>query len=265
MSIIFPNIDPVLLHIGPLAIRWYSLSYIFGILIGWWGFSKTSRHLQIKDKDLDAILSYVILGVIIGARLGNVLFYDLITYLEDPISIFKLWEGGMSFHGGVLGVVIALFIYCKKYHLPFLPVLDLAACFAPIGLFLGRIANFINGELWGKVTDMPWGVIFPYAGPLPRHPSQIYEAILEGLLLFIFMMLILFKSKAKEYPGMMSGLMAIWYSCARIIVEFFREPYVYSIYLYIGITVGQILSLVMLLAGIILVMHSRRIKSSKSL
>lgn len=257
MAIYFPNITPEIFHIGPLSIRWYSLSYIIGILIGWWGFKKLHKE-QIEKEILDKMLSYIILGIIIGGRLGYVIFYDLYHSLLDPISIIKIWQGGMSFHGGALGLTIALSIFCKKYNISTISTLDIASCFAPIGICLGRIANFINGELWGRITDVPWAIIFPLADSYPRHPSQLYEAIFEGLMLFAIMMFTLFKTTAKNHPGLMLGIMLIWYSCVRIIIEFFREPDMQIGYLILGTTLGQILSIPTLIAGIVLIIYSQR-------
>ncbi len=267
MAIDFPNINPVLISIGLLNIRWYSLAYIFGILIAWLLFIKVNRF-SLKKEVLDSMLSYVIFGVIVGARLGEVFFYLPIRYLQDPISIFKIWEGGMSFHGGAIGVIVALIIFCNRNNVPVMQTLDLTACFAPIGLFLGRLANFINGELWGKVTDVPWGVVFPYAGPLPRHPSQIYEALSEGLFLFCIMIFLLFKTRARDYPGLMSGIMFILYAIARIIMEFYREPDAQFNLVFanhsLPITLGQALSAPMLIIGIFFAVYASFGWKSKS-
>lgn len=257
VTINFPNIDPVLLHIGPLSIKWYSIAYIIGILFGWYGVSKT-RQFPADKKLLDSMLSYSMLGILIGGRLGYVLCYNIRIYLQDPVSILEVWQGGMSFHGGAIGIAIALFILCKRNHLDVMPVLDLVACFAPIGLFLGRIANFINGELWGKSTDVPWAVIFPLAGPCPRHPTQIYEAILEGLLLLSINMFLLFRTKAQSRPGLLTGITLLVYACTRIIIEFFREPDSQIGYLLFGSTMGQLLSLPMILLGVLSIIHSRK-------
>ena len=256
MAIDFPNIDPVLFYIGPLAIRWYSLSYIFGIMFGWLFFSRI-QHFSMTKKQLDSMLSYIILGIIIGARLG-MLFYDPITYLRNPFLLIKIWEGGMSFHGGLIGITCSLYIFCKKNNIPFISVLDLAACCAPIGLFFGRIANFINGELWGRVTGVRWGVIFPFAGPLPRHPSQIYEAVFEGLILFLIMMILLLKTKSRSYTGLLSGIMSTLYALIRISIEFFREPDLNICYSIFCITLGQLLSLPMIVIGLLLIIHSQK-------
>ncbi|MBQ4874808.1 MAG: prolipoprotein diacylglyceryl transferase [Rickettsiaceae bacterium H1] len=252
----FPDINPVILYIGPIAIRWYSLSYIMGIMFGWLWFGKIQTFSMTK-KQLDSMLSYIVIGVVVGARLG-MLFYEPITYWHNPLLIIKVWEGGMSFHGGLIGVIICLCIFCKKNNISVFPVLDLAACFAPIGLFFGRIANFINGELWGRVTNMPWGVIFPHAGSLPRHPSQIYEALCEGLILFLVMITLLFKTKARNYPGLMSGIMSILYATARISIEFYREPDLEFCYSYFCITLGQLLSVPMIIIGILFIIYSQK-------
>ena len=226
----FPMIDPVILQIGPLAIRWYALAYIGGLLLGWrlmrglvsdaslWRPGQPRPSLT----DLDDLLVYVTLGVILGGRLGHILIYGLPYYLAHPGEILQVWRGGMSFHGGLAGVILALALFARRRKVPLLTLFDLCAVVVPIGLCLGRIANFINQELWGRPTDMPWAMVFPRAGPLARHPSQLYEALTEGLLLFIVLW-----SAARRVgfrrPGLLSGLFGIGYAAARSFCELFRE------------------------------------------
>ncbi len=260
MAIPYPEIDPVALAIGPLEIRWYALAYIAGFLLGWryglWmvGLDKTKRP---NKDDVDDLISWSVLGVILGGRIGYVLFYQPEVYLESPLEIFKVWNGGMSFHGGVLGVILTLVIFARAKGISFLRLTDVFCCACPIGIGLGRLANFINGELFGKVTDVSWGMVFPQGGPLPRHPSQIYEAGLEGLLLFIVLFALVRHEPVRRQPGLLSGFFLIGYGLSRIFVEIFREPdlqigYVVNIY-----TMGQILSLPMVLLGVGLIVFVR--------
>jgi phosphatidylglycerol:prolipoprotein diacylglycerol transferase len=255
MSINFPNIDPVIINIyGPIAIRWYGIAYLLGILIGLYNLYQLAlvTKLNLSAKMKEALFSWLILGIVIGGRLGYVLFYGFSKYLIKPMEIFKIWEGGMSFHGGLIGVTIASYLFCKKYQIPYLKFSDLLACSAPIGIFFGRIANFINGELYGRVTKSAIGVIFPGAGELPRHASQIYEAILEGLLLFIILNIRARKSNDLNIHGKLTGLFLIFYGIFRMVAECFREPDLHVGLIYGGITMGQILSLPMCLTGILI-------------
>ncbi len=252
----FPAIDPVALQLGPLAIRWYSLAYIAGILIGWWLFMQENRRRHIPGltpKALDDMVLWAVLGIVLGGRLGYVLFYKPAYYLAHPVQILQLWEGGMSFHGGMLGFILAFYIFAQRHKVPFSPVIDVLACVAPIGLFLGRIANFINGELYGRVTDVPWGIVFPHGGPLPRHPSQLYEAGMEGILLFALLMLLLKRTRARDKPLMLGGVFLSGYAVSRIVAECFREPDAFLGFLWGGATMGQLLSLPMLLLGLYLI------------
>jgi len=258
LALMFPNIDPVLVQIGPFAIRWYALAYIGGILIGWrYAIHLCKRPPQFLDpKLLDDFVLYGTLGVVLGGRLGYVLFYKPDYYLAHPIEILQVWEGGMSFHGGMLGVSLAIVLFARLRGLPLLMLSDLIAGIAPIGLGLGRIASFINGELWGRVTDVPWGMIFPHAGPLPRHPSQLYQATLEGVVLF----LILFwceRSGQRLKPGLMTGVFLVGYGIARSTGELFREPDAFLGFLIGGFTMGQLLSLPMVVAGIYLIYRAQ--------
>ena len=242
------NFDPVAIQIFSLEIRWYSLSYIFGILLSW----LYCKKILIKDKNIsllfDDLISYIIIGIILGGRLGYVLFYNLKYYLDNPIEILMIWNGGMSFHGGLIGVIVFTIFYAKKNNLNKFIFLDLISASAPIGIFLGRISNFINSELYGKQTDVFWSVIFPKIDDVGRHPSQLYEALLEGILLFV----ILFLLTKKNYlirPGLISAFFLIFYSIFRFIVEFFRVPDEQLGFLYLNLTMGQIISLIFIVFG----------------
>ncbi len=244
------NFDPVALEIFSLEIRWYSLAYVFGIILGW----ILSKKLFIKDIEVknkfDDYLTYLIIGIILGGRLGYIFIYNLSFYINNPVDIFKIWQGGMSFHGGLIGVVFASVFFAKKNNQnPFL-YLDIVALVAPVGLFFGRIANFINSELYGTITDVPWAVTFVQVDNLPRHPSQLYEALLEGL--FLFILLFYFKNKFSNKPGVISGLFLIIYSIFRFIVEFYRVPDEQLGYIILNLTVGQVVSLIFIISGVIL-------------
>jgi phosphatidylglycerol---prolipoprotein diacylglyceryl transferase len=251
----FPAINPVLVQWGPLAIRWYALAYIAGLVLGWLLIRRIvsdDRYWNGKKRpsadSIDDLLVYCAFGVIIGGRVGIVLFYNPQYYFSHPIEIFKIWEGGMAFHGGLIGALIGILLFCRRYKAPALTVLDLCSLVAPIGIFLGRIANFIRPELWGRPTDVPWAVVFPGTDGLPRHPSQIYEALLEGLLAFIILY-ILAQMGALRRPGVIAGVFAILYGAARIFSEFFREPDPQLGYLRWGLTMGMVLSLPLIIAG----------------
>ena len=244
-----PNFDPIAIGIGPLNIHWYGLMYLIGFfagaLLGVYR-ARSSQNDWNKDQVWD-LLFYVAMGVIFGGRLGYILFYKFSYYLSHPVEIFYLWQGGMSFHGGLLGVLVAMFLFARKTHKSFWNVTDFLAPLVPIGLGTGRFGNFINQELWGSVTDVPWGVVFPAAGTLPRHPSQLYEALLEGVVLFIILWL--YSSKPR-LAGRVSGLFLLGYALSRFIVEFFREPDAHLGYLAFGwLTMGQLLSIPMILLG----------------
>lgn len=260
LAIPFPAIDPVLVQIGPFAIRWYALAYIAGIVIGWQLVRRIVRRpgWEVTPEAIDDLLFYVTLGIILGGRLGYVLFYQPAYYLTHPLEILSVWRGGMSFHGGLLGVIIATALFARRRNLAPFELLDALAVVTPIGLFFGRIANFINGELWGRVSDVPWAMVFPYGGPEPRHPSQLYEALLEGLVLFAVMLWYGTKPRHPEARGSLSGIFLIGYSLARITAEFFREPDAHLGFLAGGITMGQLLCLPMLALGLGLVVRGRR-------
>jgi phosphatidylglycerol---prolipoprotein diacylglyceryl transferase len=258
----FPVIDPVLVAIGPFAIRWYALAYVVGILIGW----RYARGLAARGESpltpvlLDDFVTWAVVGIVLGGRLGYILFYDLGAYLEQPLKIFFLWEGGMSFHGGLLGMITAMALFARRHRLRFFHLTDPVAAATPIGLFLGRLANFINGELYGRPTDVPWAMVFPRDQPLqlPRHPSQLYEAGLEGILLFIFLFIAVRRFRALRKPGMESGLFLVGYGVCRIIAEYFRQPDIQLGYLIGGTTMGQLLSLPMIAFGIAFIWRARR-------
>jgi len=258
----FPSIDPIALELGPLAIRWYSLAYVAGILLGWWiimGEHAKRPLANLSKKAIDDMVVYAVIGIILGGRIGYCLFYKPEFYLQHPLQILRVWEGGMSFHGGFTGFVLAFYFFCRKYKIQFLALMDLMACVAPIGIGLGRLANFINGELWGRVTDSPLGMVFPHGGLLPRHPSQLYEFMLEGLLLFIIMMILLKKTNLRNRVGVLAGLFCIGYGFGRIICEFFREPDAFLGFLFAGATMGQLLSLPMIAVGVYLLLCKPRV------
>lgn len=260
-TLAYPAIDPVAFAIGPVAVRWYSLAYIVGLLLGWAYMAKLiggPKHIC-RRTDLDDFVLWAMIGIILGGRLGYVLFYNLESYLAEPMAALRLWDGGMSFHGGLIGVVLAVIWFTHRRNIPLLAFSDRVACAAPIGLFLGRIANFINGELYGRPTDGPWGMVFPGGGPLPRHPSQLYEAALEGLLLFIVLSLLFHFTKLKERPGVISGLFMIGYALARGVAELAREPDAHIGFLAGGVTMGQILSLPVAAFGLLLIWAGLRL------
>lgn len=257
-----PIIDPVIFQIGPLSIRWYSLAYIAGIIFAWLIIKYFNKKNKIFDekKVSDDFFMYGIISIILGGRLGYILFYNLTFYLRNPIDIFKIWEGGMSFHGGLLGVIIGSYFFCKKHKINMLSFTDLLVIAIPVGLFFGRIANFINLELYGRVTDSKIGIVFPNAGDLPRHPSQLYEAGLEGILLFTILFLLAKFTKAKDYKGCLSGVFLIGYGISRFIVEFFREPDIQIGYIMKYFTLGQLLSIPLIFIGILMVIYSKKNK-----
>ena len=265
LGLTFPSIDPVAFEIGPIAIRWYALSYIVGILLAWAYCRQLTklppRYLSVQA--FDDLVAWTVLGIVLGGRLGYVLFYKPLFYLSHPLEALQIWEGGMSFHGGLIGVLLALFLFARKRAIPYFALTDIVGAAAPIGLFLGRIANFINGELFGRVTDaqsVPWAMVFPHGGPQPRHPSQLYEAGLEGLALFLLLW-IMIRRGALERTGMISGVFMLGYGSARFLVEFFREPD-QNIALPPGIfSMGQLLSLPMALIGLALLIWALRVRA----
>lgn len=256
----YPHIDPIALQIGPLAIRWYALAYLSGVISGWWLIGRLSARMTphvLTKEAYDESMFYAIMGIIIGGRLGYVLFYKPGFYFSHPLEIFMVWHGGMSFHGGLIGMITAMAWFARRYRIQFLALTDLLAVAAPIGLFFGRVANFINGELYGRVTDSPLGMVFPNGGDLPRHPSQLYEATLEGIILFIVMLVLAFCTNAQKRTGLLSGVFLIGYCAARSISELFREPDAFIGFLPGGFTMGQLLSAPMLLIGLYLIVRRR--------
>ena len=243
------NFDPVAFEIFSLEIRWYSLAYIFGILIGW----ILCKKFFIKEKEIhdnfDDYITYIILGIIIGGRFGYILIYDIKYYLFNPIEIIMIWNGGMSFHGGVIGIIFASFIFCKKRNQNSIQYLDFVSLVAPIGIFFGRLANYINSELYGNVTDIPWGVKFIKVDNFYRHPSQLYEAFFEGIILFLIL-IYLFKSEALKKPGIISSAFIIIYSIFRFILEFYRSPDEHLGYQMFNLTLGQLISIIFIFFGI---------------
>jgi len=250
------NLDPVLIDFGFMVIRWYSLAYIFGIILGWWLGKKIIKHviegvnLKFNIKEFDDLITYLIFSIIIGGRLGYILFYNLSYYIANPFDIFKVWEGGMSFHGALLGIIVGTYLFSKKKNVPIFFLLDVIACVSPIGIFLGRLANFINGELIGKVTTVSWAVIFPAIDSLPRHPSQLYEAVLEGAVLFLILNNLILRRGYKM--GTCSYLFLIYYGIFRIISEFFRQPDPQLGYLFNLFSMGTLLSFLMIIAGLVI-------------
>lgn len=260
----FPDIDPEILRIGPVALRWYSLAYIAGIALAWFYVRRLMDHAPLWqgyknnkppfEKDLlEDFVFWAAIGVILGGRVGYIFFYGIPyqpeIYLDHPLEILKVWNGGMSFHGGFAGVVVATILFCRKRGIDMFVMGDLLAGAAPIGLFFGRMANFINGELWGRVSDAPWAMVFPYSGPLPRHPSQLYEAFLEGILLFLVIAILTYRFKALSKSGFLTGIFFTGYGAARIFVEFFRDSDTRPFGPDHWLTQGMLLSLVMVLIG----------------
>jgi phosphatidylglycerol---prolipoprotein diacylglyceryl transferase len=252
----FPTFDPVLVTIGPFAIRWYALAYICGILLGWLYARALIRNEKLWGGpapmtlvDYDDFILWVTLGIILGGRTGYVLFYNFSHFIANPIEIVQVWKGGMSFHGGFLGCVLAVVLFARHRGIPMLSLGDITCTVGPIGLFLGRLANFVNGELWGRPTDVPWAMVFPGGGPLARHPSQLYEAGVEGIVLFIVLALFV-RAGALKRPGLIIGIFAVGYAIARTFCEFFREPDVQLGFLWGGLTMGMLLSIPLFLVGL---------------
>jgi phosphatidylglycerol:prolipoprotein diacylglycerol transferase len=256
----YPAIDPVIVSLGPLAIRWYALAYIAGLIMGWrYCLAIAKRPPQVaRPQDIDDFLVWATLGVVLGGRIGYVLFYNLDFYLQHPADIVALWHGGMSFHGGALGVTVALLLFCWQRRINFLAFADIIACAVPIGLFFGRIANFINAELWGRPTDVPWAMVFPTDPQhLPRHPSQLYECFLEGVVLFTILYVLQSRTRAREFPGRITGVFLMGYALVRIVAELFRQPDAQLGFLFWGVTMGQVLSVPLFLVGLWLVLRAR--------
>jgi phosphatidylglycerol:prolipoprotein diacylglycerol transferase len=257
----YPEIDPVIVSIGPVAIRWYALAYAVGLLLGWrYVLSLNRRRARLlEDRQIDDLLVWMTFGVILGGRLGYVLFYNAPYYLEHPEAALYVWQGGMSFHGGLAGVLLAVWLFARRRGVPPLRLGDLVAPAVPVGLFFGRIANFINGELYGRETDVAWAMVFPTdPDRLARHPSQLYEAALEGLFLALLLAWFAWRTDAMRRPGLLTGVFLASYAFARGVVELFREPDAQLGFLWGGATMGQLLSLPMLLAGVALIVYAKR-------
>jgi phosphatidylglycerol:prolipoprotein diacylglycerol transferase len=265
----FPNFDPVLISVGPFVVRWYALAYIVGILGGWFYARAIVRSqtlwggpTPLTVADFDDFVLWITLGIILGGRLGYVLFYNPGYFATHPVEMVQLWKGGMSFHGGFLGCVIAVVLFARRRSIPILSLGDVTCAVAPIGLFLGRIANFINGELWGRPSDVTWAMVFPGAGPLPRHPSQLYEATLEGIVL-LGVLALLMRFGALKRPGTIVGAFALGYGIARAFCELFREPDAQLGFLWGGLTMGMLLSLPLMLVGIALILAANRAQPTR--
>lgn len=268
----FPDINPIAFEIGPLVVRWYGLAYLAGVALGvLYGMAILDRKSlwvdnapPFKPAEWLDFGFWAVLAIIIGGRLGFVIFYDPLTYLASPLAIVQTWDGGMSFHGGLIGLVTALAIFAWRKKASFLSGIDLLGAVAPLGLLLGRIANFVNGELYGKETDLPWGIVFPTGGPLPRHPSMLYEAALEGLVLFLVIRLITHVYRGLRKPGLVAGIFGIGYALSRIMVEFVRLPDPQVGYVYGGwVTLGMVYSVPVLLVGLALVLYASRKKQPR--
>ncbi|QYE35997.1 prolipoprotein diacylglyceryl transferase [Polymorphobacter sp. PAMC 29334] len=253
------GLSPVLFEFHGFALRWYSLAYIGGILGGWWllGRMLDSWAAPMSRANADALITWATVGIILGGRIGYVLFYDFAKFAADPLAILRLWEGGMSFHGGAIGFTAAIFLFARANNLPGMRICDYVACVAPLGQGLGRLANFINGELWGRVTGSDWGIIFPGAGTAPRYPSQLFEFAGEGVLLFVVLNVLFYRTRARLYPGFLVGVGTFGFGLVRFCIEFFREPDIQVGYLKFGLTMGQWLCLPMVFLGLYLMWSSR--------
>lgn len=266
-AIPFPAIDPVIFEIGPVAVRWYALAYIVGLLGGVAYVKRLVRRppALMSPAQVDDFFLWALIGVVLGGRVGYVLFYKPMAYLSDPLAILKTWEGGMSFHGGLLGVIAAIMLYARRARIDQWYLADGVGCAVPIGLGLGRLANFVNGELWGRVApEVPWAMVFPGAGDLPRHPSQLYQATLEGLVLFVVLFVLSRDEAIRRRPGTLTGYFLIGYGAARIVGEFFREPDAHIGFLAMGATMGQMLSVPMIAFGAWCVWRARRAAAAQT-
>ena len=250
----YPEISPIAFSLGPLAVRWYSLAYLFGILSAWFLLLRNIKKYQLPlDKaKVEDLVFYVTLGIILGGRLGYAIFYGGAAMWQNPLHLLEIWKGGMSFHGGVAGVIIAVYVYARKIQYSFLGLMDLVALYTPIGIFLGRLANFVNDELWGRVSNVAWAVRFPNGGFLPRHPSQLYEAFLEGLVMLVILNFALRYKAVREKHGVVSALFVLFYGIFRMLLEQFREPDMQLGFIIGHITMGQLLSLPLVLTGVAL-------------
>lgn len=251
LALAFPPIDPVFFELGPFEIRWYALAYLTGFILGWRRCMALAYQWKgpVTPKHYDDFLTWVVIGTLIGGRLGYVLFYQFPYYMENPAEIVQIWRGGMSFHGGMLGVIGAAWLFARSRKIPFFAFTDILALVAPIGLFFGRLANFVNGELYGRASDAPWAVIFPHGGDIARHPSQLYEAALEGVLLYLILYAFSRVPTFRVAHGVLSGAFLSGYAILRFIAEFFREPDAQLGFLFAGATMGQLLCIPMFIAG----------------
>ena len=263
MGLTYPEISPIMVQLGSVAIRWYSMAYLAGIILGWLMVKQRIKNygLKITSAQLEDLVFYVTIGIILGGRLGYVLFYGAEMWKQSWWEVFAIWRGGMSFHGGALGVIAALWLFARKIKYNFLELTDLVVPVVPIGLFLGRIANFVNDELWGRVTDVPWAIRFPNGGFLPRHPSQLYEAALEGVLLFVVLNLMWKNPKVREHKGTVSACFVLLYGLFRILMEQFREPDAHMGFFFNYFTMGQLLSVPLMVVGALVLFWSWRPKA----
>ena len=254
----YPEISPIALSIGPLVIRWYSLAYLFGILIAWFLILKNNKKYDLgyTSQHIEDLAFFMTMGIIFGGRLGYAVFYGGESMWLHPWKILEIWKGGMSFHGGICGVIVAAMLYAKKYKFKILAVTDMVALYAPIGIFLGRLANFINDELWGRVTNVPWAIRFPSGGYLPRHPSQLYEAFFEGIMLFAILNYLWSFKKVRDNKGTVSALFVLLYGMFRIAMEQFRQPDVHLGFYFNNITMGQLLSIPFVIVGICIILKN---------
>ena len=262
---IIHNFDPVLIDLGFFQIRWYSIAYILGIILGWIYANEIIKKIisknnsySVKQKDIDDLIFYLILGIVIGGRLGYVIFYNYGYYIQNPYEIFQVWKGGMSFHGGLLGVAVSILFFSRIKNINFFSLTDIVSCVAPIGLFLGRIANFINGELYGKISNLPWSVVFPKVDNIARHPSQIYEAALEGIVLFILLNYLVLKKNMLLKTGYISSIFLIFYSIFRVLSEIFREPDSHLGYFFNYFSMGTVLSLITFISGCLIIIFIKK-------
>ena len=260
LTLAFPQIDPIAIEIGPLAIRWYALAYIAGLLLGWrYALHLAARPPAVLTREaLDDFVVWVTLGIILGGRLGYVFFYKPGYYLSHPLEALSVWQGGMSFHGGLVGVLLAIYLFARQRSIPVLALGDIVASVVPIGLFFGRVANFINGELYGRPSDVAWAMVFPGGGPWSRHPSQLYEAVLEGIVLFLVLAWLNQRTSWRTQPGRVGGVFLVGYAVARIVSELFRAPDAHLGFLLAGPTLGQLLSLPMLAIGLYLIVSGAK-------
>lgn len=262
----YPNIDPIAFSIGPLAVHWYGIAYVVGIMLGWHYAKRMVARPELwpngtspmTAEKLDDFLVWVAAGIILGGRIGYILFYDMAAVIENPVRAIQIWNGGMSFHGGLIGTTLAMIFFARRNAIPVWSLFDTVATVAPFGLFFGRLANFVNGELWGRISDVPWAMVFPTGGPFARHPSQLYEAVLEGIVLLLVLRVLTHHVKALRKPGTVAGAFVCGYALSRIFVEFFREPDPQLGYLAFGwLTMGMVLSLPMLAIGIWAILRAR--------